>query len=181
MKVKGLQSLSMIKHHTIAFEIQRTREQHRPGIENRNWSARWNGIIEPLMHALNLAIEHSPGSKNVGDRRIHRSSEIAGPLPFCVRVAKGLRLDRFILMDALQLLRAWFGISLGNGYRDAGILSPPNSNVLNKRDIGASRCGPLQFQAIATGTRFQTNTGYPIPALAGRIVAKENFVLQPLC
>src|ERR1700724_3109436 len=119
----------MIEDYAIAFEIQRARKQNSPCIKGGNRRAWRNGIIEPLMHALNSPVDRSPGTEDIGNGRIHGWTKLARPLPFWIGVAKDVLFDGFVVVNAFQLLPAGLGVSLRNGHGDAGVLRWPNCDL----------------------------------------------------
>src|ERR1700720_2187524 len=131
------------------------------------------------MHALNLPVEDSPGAKYIGNRRVHRWAKLPRPLPFRVRLAKHVLFDGLVLADAFQLLRARFGISFGNCYRNAGVSRRLDADLFGKRNFTAPGGGPLQLEIVATRMRLQADASDSEPHLAGRVVAEEHLVFEP--
>jgi hypothetical protein len=77
MQIEGQQSLPVIEYHTVPLKIKGTRQQNRPGIESRDWSASRDGEIESLVCTLHLAIEFPLRAKHVGDAGIDRRVKVA--------------------------------------------------------------------------------------------------------
>src|ERR1700745_430586 len=99
MHVEAQQSLTVVDHDTIAFEIERPRENHRPAVHGRNGCVWANAVIEPLMDALGDAIENPAWAERVRGLGIHRSGKRTGPFPLGRDAAEDVVLEFLVSLD----------------------------------------------------------------------------------
>src|SRR6267154_1826819 len=68
MEVEREQSLAVVNHDAVAFEVECAREDHGAGIDCRNGSAGGRVEIQSLMRALDSSVEDALHSEDVRNR-----------------------------------------------------------------------------------------------------------------
>src|ERR1700757_3718313 len=104
MHVEAQQALTMVDPHTIAFEIERPRENHCSAVHGRNGRVRANAVIEPLMNALGDAIENPACAERVRGLGVYRSGKRTGPFPLGRDAAEHVMLEFLVSLDFFLLL-----------------------------------------------------------------------------
>src|SRR5882672_8200722 len=67
VQIESEQSLPVINHDAVAFEVEWLRQNHGAGVDRGNLGAGGNAKIESLMRTLHRAVEDALHSEDVGN------------------------------------------------------------------------------------------------------------------
>ena len=109
MQVESEQSLAVIEHDEIAFEIKRPRQQHRAVIHGGDGSAGRDAEIEAEVRARGFAVEDALGAKDVGNLSFGGRGELSRPLALWRDPVQIVLLDLLTFCDLFLLLGGGFG------------------------------------------------------------------------
>jgi len=98
VEVEGEESLAVVDHHAVAFEIEKAGQQHGAGIHGRDRGSGGDAEIQALMFALGHAVEDSLRTVDVRYGSFGGRGEVAVPS------AVGRDAIQIVLLDLLAFL-----------------------------------------------------------------------------
>ena len=109
MEVEGEESLAVVDHHAVAFEIEKAGQQHGAGIHGRHRGSGGDAEIQALMFALGHTVEDSLRTVDVGYGSFGGRGEVAVPSAVRRDAIQIVLLDLLAFLGLLQLLRIGLG------------------------------------------------------------------------
>src|ERR1700675_1261760 len=103
MQIESEQSLTVVDHDAVAFEVKSARQDHCAAVDRSHWSAAGHAKIESLMRTLHCAVKHALHSEDVGNLGADGTLKLTFPLALGCDAFERFRFYLLVVLDHFHL------------------------------------------------------------------------------